>query len=276
MNLQKIIEKCQKSKKWTELEEYCLTPEFQNLGYVEKNKHFITSSKLKDFEKCQLTYKLKHVDLIPDPTEKEADYFIVGRALDDLLTYGQDYYQSTYETVARRNEKAQKVQLTNTMSKLIDQMHHEFKNQTVFAPNPKKKVFFHEVAGFILKAEMDDYENGIIRDIKTTANILTFDPKDYELQMSFYHWLVEENTGMRPRVFLEVVDKYTHFSRSKMIEYSENCLLGKRAELLSLLEKLREAHDLNIFIRSNIEQIVFNSPYYGHPQYGRWTETQIY
>lgn len=266
-----LIEEARKTKDWSKLEKHCLTPEFQNLPYHEKNKYFTTSSKLKDFQKCELTYKLKHLDMIPDPTEDDPDYFIVGRAIDDLLTFGDEYFEENYEVVARRGE-SNKIQLTRTMAKLVNQMNKEFKANTLFNSVPKKRVFFHEVGGLILKVEMDDYEPGIIRDIKSSSNVITFDPEMYVLQMCMYHWIVEENTGERCKVEVEVVDKYTHFSRSKKIEYTEQTLLSRRGELLQLIDKYKMAHETGIFMRSSQPGVVYNSPYYGHPEYGRWNE----
>jgi uncharacterized protein (DUF952 family) len=270
--IKKLIEK----KDWKALEKHCLTQGFQSLGYVEKNKYFITASKLKQFERCPLTYKLKYIDALPDPTEKEPDYFVIGRALDDLVTYGDTYFKKNYEVVARRTKESKKTQLTGKMGKLVAQMNHEFRSQELFTQNPKKKVFFHEVGGFILKAELDDYEKGFIRDVKTCANIMTFDPEHYVLQMSMYQWLVEESTGELCQCEIEAVDKYDHFSRSKKVIYTNETLQAKRGELLVLLEKLKNSHETNIFMRSDRAGVVYNSPYYGHPEYGRWSEVEYY
>lgn len=273
--LEKLIEQSIKTKNWEKLRKYCLSPEYQSLPYVEKNKPFVTSSKLKEFEKCELTYKLKYLDCISDRTEGERDYFIIGQALDDRLTYGEKYFQSKYEVVARRGE-SDKVQLTNNMNKFVEQMTSEFNAQPLFKKNPKKTVFFHEYGGMLLKAELDDYDGETITDEKSCANITTFDPEMYVLQMCFYHWLVEENTGNRCKVAIQAIDKYDFFSRSKKIEYTQPTLLAKRGELLFLLEKFKEAHETGIFMRSDKPNVVYNSPFYGYTEYGRWSEVEYY
>lgn len=72
--------------------------------YIEKNRGFMTSSKLKEFVRCQKCYKWKYEDEIPDPTAdfETADHFVIGQALDDRLTHGEEAYKEKYFVVARR------------------------------------------------------------------------------------------------------------------------------------------------------------------------------
>lgn len=94
-----------KTKNFIELEKYCLSEEYQSLPYSVKNYYFITSSKLKAFEKCPLAYKFEYIDLVEKPDGMDdKDYFVVGRALDDRLTMGEEYYGEKYKVVSRRSE----------------------------------------------------------------------------------------------------------------------------------------------------------------------------
>jgi len=111
--------------------------------------------------------------------------------------------------------------------------------------------------------------------MKTCANVLTFDPSNYDLQMSLYHWIAEENTQKRFPVEIEAVDKNSDFARSKKIIFTQETLMAHRAEIIQLIEEYNEAMETGLFMRSSFESVVFNSPYYGHPEYGRWTEPEF-
>ena len=323
MQIQNKITKLIKEKNWKELEVLCLSQEYQALPYKEKNKQFLTSSKLKAFEECQLGYKLKYVDFVPEP-EIERDYFILGTALDDRLTYGENWYGERYITVDRRAknidaeiercrgkiEKAKlnlkkdgerskvgldnefranqrivdlkilatKIQLTSKWSETIDNMYGEFMANPMFNDKPTKRVFFHEFGGFVLKIELDDIDldEVIIKDIKSAANVLKFDPERYVMQMAIYQWVVKENLDERFRVQLEIVDKFADFSRSRLLEYKESTLWDGRKKIVELIGKLKSAHETGLFIRSNDPEVFFRSPYYGHEDYGREDEVIYY
>lgn len=272
------IEQLIAKKDFVKLEKLLLTPEVMSLPYAERNRHFITSSKIKEFQRCQFCYKAKYIDLVPDPTETEfqKDHFLVGQAFDDLLTHGQDKFNEKYEVVARRNENSEKTQLTNTHSRLVAQMEKEFRAVPVFNQTPKKKIFFWDVAGFIIKVELDDFDGEVIRDIKTCANVKTFDPAAYIVQACLYQLVVEENTGKRPSVEYEVVDKYTYFSRSKPVRYTDETLIAERGRILLTLEEMRMAHDTGIFQSAQNQEILYDCPFYGLNGHGRPTQFLLY
>jgi len=322
--LKTFVDEAIKTGDFSKLEGFCLTPEYQALSYAEKNYWFVTSSKLKAFERCQLSYKYEYIDLVAKPEGfDDKDYFITGRAFDDLMTQGEEYFAKNYvvmdsrvsdveseierlnikianaktklnkdgsrsaagvneetaalERIKALNELVNKTQLTNSMYKQIGLMKKEFTAQPLFNQVPKKKVFFTVYAGMILKAELDDFEeNIVIRDLKTSSNILNFEPEHYELQASFYNWLVEENTGDRLPVVLEIVDKHDYFSRSWMVEYMLNTLIANRGRIIGLLGDLKEAMESGIFMASKDKDVVMNSPYYGYKGYGRQTVPELF
>ena len=128
---------------------------------------------------------------------------------------------------------------------------------------------------------MDDFqelEDGslIVRDIKTASNIITFDPEDYIIQATLYHWLVEEEYFKRPRVLYEVVDKNPYFARSVMYEYTEDTLLANRGRVLRLLENIKQSTELGLFMQTSDWKTKLSSPYYGHEGYGRLDEPLYY
>lgn len=322
-----LVKEATQSKNFEALQKYCLSEEYQNLPYSVKNFPFITSSKLKAFERCPLAYKYEYIDLIEKPEGwDDKDYFIVGRAFDDLMTFGETEYnkrfvvvdrrvdvsekiteleakiaeaetktnkdgspsatalktiESAKATIAQLKEVANKTQLTNGMGEVVDRMKTEFEANKLFNPTPNKKVLLLPWGGLMLKAELDDFqqlEDGtlIVRDIKTSANITTFDPEDYIIQATLYHWLVEEETLKRPRVLYEVVDKNPYFSRSVMYEYTEATLMRNRGRVLTLLDNIKQSTELGLFIQTNDWKTKVSSPYYGHEGYGRLDELIYY
>ena len=249
--------------------------EVRFLPYAERNFQFMTSSKIKEFERCQFCYQKKYVDLLPDPTQTDTqkDYFVIGQALDDLLTHPEEF-DSKYEIVSRRMGKSDRIELSNGMWETIVKMRKEFNSNPLFTGNPEKKIMFHKFGQFVIKIEMDDYKASElkIKDVKSSASIKTFEPDMYKIQAALYHWIVEENTMQRFAVEYEVVDKYAYFSRSQLFIYEQSTLLNKRGELLALLEKIKEAHETGLFFPAARWDVLLECPYYGVDGHGRPTK----
>lgn len=252
--------------------------EVRFLPYEEKNFQFITGSKMKEFDRCEFCYHKRYIELVPDPTQIDGakDYFLVGLAFDDLMTFGMEVFARKYVVVKRRDKNRDDgiLELTEGMYETIMQMHREFMANDLFSKPPKKKLMFHKYGPHVIKVEMDDFDEEAkeIRDIKSTASIATFDPDMYKIQASLYHWIVEENTLDKYAVKYEVADKYDYFSRSQLYIYEQSTLMAHRGELLSLLERIQAAHDMNLFFPAKRQDILFKCPYYGHEGHGRPTK----
>ena len=54
----------------------------------ERNRSFLTSSEPRDFQACCYHAKMKYIDKL-QPGLDEADYFLVGQAVNTNLTYGK-------------------------------------------------------------------------------------------------------------------------------------------------------------------------------------------
>lgn len=253
------------------------------MNYIEKNRGFVTSHKLKQFLTCEKTYQLKYELEIPDPTEKflDADALIVGRALDDLLTDGPDAFANQYAVIARRTEKAVaelaeqgKTPLTPSQDKLIHQMESEFRARSdadFFPDCLVKKVVEIEFGGFRLRGEFDHFDPVLQRivDLKSCANVQTFNAMNYAFQMSYYQFLLEEAEGIKADALLAVCDKYTNLSRSRAYLFSRGTLESYRYQIIKGLEDLKFAQESGFFRRSEVPEVIENSPYYGTPEYGR-------
>lgn len=225
-------------------------------SYVEKNRNYITSHKLKDFVEDQWTFFLKYIqEAVPPYQERNPDWdkenpaFIVGQAVDDVLTFGWEYFNENYAIVSKKvnvNEsilKAEddlarikdkscktalknmtkiktlrsmvgKKQITLELFRTVKECVHEAKSQTLFYNDKYKKAeLIYTFAGLSipLKGELDflSDDKKVIRDLKTCADIEKFHPDVYIWQMAFYHWLVEELYGIQAEVFLDVIEKPT-------------------------------------------------------------------
>lgn len=77
------------------------TPAYYDLDYQTRNERFITSSKVKLLEVCELFAKYKFEDQI-DTGDNTSDALTIGSALDCLKTYGEEAYREKYAVVERR------------------------------------------------------------------------------------------------------------------------------------------------------------------------------
>jgi len=251
--------------------------EVAQLPYSVRNYPFITSSKLKAFDYCPLAYKYEYIDLIEKPNEATADHFILGSAFDSLLTDGRDTFDNTYKVVSRRSKSDSdyNFQLNSSMVSTIESMEKEFKANPLFNHAPKKKLFFWQYRGHLIKIELDDYTGDAIRDIKTIANIKKIEPSNYLIQACLYHLVVEENTMQKLPVIYEYVDKHK-ISRSQAVEFSRATLESFRGQLFRMLDDLVESIELGLFMPTTDQEKLFDSPYYGYNGYGRPTKPLIY
>jgi hypothetical protein len=269
----KLIESSRKSGDWSKLAKYF--EEHQELPYAEKNASFITSSKIKEFARCPFCYSKRYVDMMPCPgdTSFDKDYFVIGRAFDDLVTLGGPGFEQKYEVVARRAKEAEKVQLTERMGRLIDQMAAEFNSNELFAKEPIKKVMFMPFPfnTEIVKVEVDDFDskNKVIRDVKTCANIKLINPIDYIIQASLYQLVAEYHMGETYDVEYEFVDKNDHFSRSQKVIFSNETLHRERDRIFQIIQDMHQAHQSGIYLEAEDQYVLFDCPYYGVDGHGR-------
>lgn len=88
----------------SKLQEFYNSDRVRSLSYLEKNRGFLTGSKLETFRKDEWWYYLQFVEEMPMPYEKDTVYepFAIGSAFDDLVTYGEQELEKNYIEMERR------------------------------------------------------------------------------------------------------------------------------------------------------------------------------
>lgn len=244
------------------------TEEYRSLPYIERNRPFLTASKLKDLKQCPYHARMRYIDEVESPAE-DKDYFIIGQAVDDCLTLGQEYFEKRYEIVARRDKDAERIQLTNATGATVTHAVDEFRSRVFFPQAPKKRNVIFLLAGMPAKAELDHFDPDTRRigDIKTTASITTFDPMNYALQMAFYAFGIEKKWEEKVEAELYVVDKHTCWSRSHKWVFSRPTLAQHYFEVEKLALQWKDCVESDIWPHIDVDsdegrKISWNSEYY--------------
>lgn len=227
--------------------------EYRRAPYIERNRPFLTSSKLKALKECPYHAKLKYVDEI-DMGFETADYFVIGQAVDDFLTHGEKAFWSRYKIVPKRTEKAAEENpgltlLSPSQGETIGNAVKEYASRDFFPQQPQKRNIIFLLAGQVAKAELDHFDPHakLIVDIKTAANVATFDPMAYALQMGFYSFAIEKKWGERFEAELCVVDKHTDYSRSHKWHFSRPTLAMQYFEVEKLAQQWKQCVETDIW-----------------------------
>ena len=230
------------------------------LSYIERNRGFITYSKLKAFRFCQQLYKQKYMDEIV-LEEEDNDALIFGQAFDTLVQ-GEDKFAEKFVAVAKRTDKAReenpgKVLITPAQLDTLNRCYDESKRQPLYRPDGDKQVeIIIPYKGFQLKATMDKLflKEKEIRDVKTAASIQGLGKifqdrstlQSYIDQLTFYQFCVQMKHDVLCDGVLEVFTKETPV-RSQMFKASAQTLLDNRGVLLGEIDKMIETINFGIF-----------------------------
>jgi len=229
------------------------TPEYASIPYFQKNRRFVTSTKLKAYEKCQLFARYEYVDGI-ETAYDDNDAFVMGIAFDQLKTNGKEFFETVYQILAPREKRAEestKIQLTNSMGTILTQMDVESSLHPLFPLNPKKENLIWLAYGKIpCKAEIDCTERRdgtkIIGDFKTTRNIATFEAMGYSLQMGMYFGAYLETRMEKREADLFVVDKHD-WARSHVWTLTIPTLEAEQGRVNNLISAWAESEETGIF-----------------------------
>ena len=168
-----------------------------------------------------------------------------------------------------------KEQLNPSMHKGVMGCITELERQPLFekygmTASKTQEIITAEFKGIKIKGKLDyiDHERQIIMDLKTTANLTTFDPQMYVKQLAWYQWLVELKYGKTYQVHIIVVDK-TEYHRSNFLLYSDGTLMGGRMEMMGNLMELEEAISKGFPLPDELfEQDLHGCPVYATCKYG--------
>jgi len=281
--MQSLIEQWRDGKKKDEARKKVLAlledPDYQKMGnsanenYILRNRPFCTAHKLRTFRENPFFAYLAYEQEIVIEEEKEA--FVIGQAVDDLLT-DKKGFDKKYEIVSRRSNDAEKIQLTNTQGKIVLAAGEEFKSRHFFP----KKIEKHNVV-FMLqdkipcKMELDtiDFERKAFGDIKTCASIETFDPQKwgYDFIMSFYQMGIKELYGELFQGELYALSKDSDGCRSDCFVFRQETLSQFHAEIDALVKRyiqcqLSGVWPFTLDLNGSIEdrRKFFRSPFYSH------------
>lgn len=230
------------------------TDDYRAMSYLDRNRPFVTSSKLKELAACAYHAYLRYVKEEPLPCEPE-DYFLIGQAVDDVLTHGPDYFSAKYEKVARRTPEAEKVQLTTAQWNTVARCQKEYARREIFPRQPRKRNVLFLLHGLPCKAEIDHWsaEEHRVYDMKTTSSITTFKPMDYALQMGFYSLGVTIKDGQQPDAALCVIDKGSDFSRSHLWVFSRATLMSFHHQVEDLARQWRDSLESSLWPHVNTD-----------------------
>lgn len=249
--------------------------------YLEKNRWFITASKLKYF----LTfgpeaYYYKFVkELILDEPEK--DYYVVWTAFDDLVSYGETYFFDKYyidewllkdDLIKRSKELGlntdwkvedlrkrlywDKIKLTQMQWDAVFGMYAEIKRQPLvefWDQSYKKQVDIEcEFEWLKLKWTLDrlSLERKMIRDWKTSWQFQNFEYNlettfDYILSMAFYYVLVKVNYNIDCDVILDVLGKNKPYPYMWYKLDKPRLLWSLETKIIPWLRALKECYNRN-------------------------------
>lgn len=249
--------------------------------YLEKNRWFITASKLKYF----LTfgpeaYWFKFVKEM-QTDEPEKDYYLVGTAFDDLVSYWEEVFFDKYyidegllkDDLIKRCEElglntwgkvedlrmrlyGDKIKLTKLQWDQVFWMYNEIRRQPLVAFDDKSyqsQVDIEcEFEGLKLKWTLDrlSLEKKMIRDWKTSGQFQTFEYNlettfDYILSMAFYYVLVKVNHGIDCDVILDVLGKNKPYPYMWYMLDKPRLLSSLESKIIPGLRALKECYDKN-------------------------------
>lgn len=241
--------------------------DYQVLPYAIRNAPFVTAHKLLRYKENPIFAHYLYNRLIPSCKDNESK-FDVGTALDRRLTYGDKDYQARFIVKNRPSadmqeeaDKNHQIILSESEGKTVDRCTEEYRSRHFFTPRPMKKNVLCIINGLPCKAELDHYDADacMFEDVKSTANINTFNYHWYTIQCIFYYLLLtrEAEKMMEETLYetfrrtlygaLNVVDKNSAFSRSHKFVFTNGTLQAGVPEVMDLLKAWKDSVDSGIW-----------------------------
>jgi hypothetical protein len=245
------------------------------------DKEYITHSMIKDFlEKGEYYYYLKHIKKVKEPFFSK-DYFDFGTAVDKFFDGGWALFDKMVHIVSKRtgNVPFGEVELTNSNGEKVKVCIGEMENQPLmryFNHGQKQAILqVEDYRGCKLKGKLDNInvEEGFISDVKTTANIDTFEPLNYAMQLSMYGMMAEMIYGKPFKLVLLVVDKYEDYPRSEIYEFTDETRAMAIEKVNSALDLIKDRMEYNTWALPNSRSEIFKTALYKEMPNYEITET---
>jgi hypothetical protein len=147
--------------------------------------------------------------------------------------------------------------LSESEGKIVDRCAEEYRSRHFFPERPIKKNILCIINGLPCKAELDHYdeEKRAFEDVKTCANIQTFNPHFY---VYYYLMLTREMEKKADEITyetyrrelygaLDVVDKNSGYSRSHKWVYTNDTLQNGVPEIMDLLNSWKDSEESGIW-----------------------------
>ncbi len=252
-------------------------------SYLQKNKGFITSSKLKNFLKCKYRYYLEY-EKEEEGFEEDDAKFLQGQAFEDFLYDGQQEWDKKWfiappRANRKKTEEATGMKvLSDPEGKAVMIAITEAKRQPILDLNGDyevRKIITNKYKGkYELRGEIDrfpkDPSANFFRDYKflrsaenAHRDISEFG-WDYLFQMSFYQLLIQLQDDTMRDAKIDIVDKYK-FARTICVTIPAIILLEHRRRVFIALEEFIEAQESGEFPmveQSSRSRECFKCPYY--------------
>ena len=227
-----------------------------------KDASRVSPSSLNQFAKCPYYYWAQRVAKFW--VDEDNENFILGGAADALITEGRESYEKRFKIVERRTPalkaeaKREKIELiTPKQGEMVEAMYKELDRQPLykeyFSGNGwQAQVWLDcnikdDFDGSVVNAvgKMDYFHpSGIIADLKTCANLDTFRPSYYDLQMGMYHEMVKLSNGIESEIYVIAVDK-TDMTRSRIFKVTEQTIDHGKTLMRRAIEQLKACRESN-------------------------------
>ncbi len=233
-------------------------------SYRERTAGTITSTKLEDFNFCQMLYKLKWIDGVNAADEEEEDQsaeaLVIGTAYDVYMQSVQKFNEE-YAVVGTRGKGGNpgKIELTMAQGKLIRAMAAEIVRQPFYSPTGEKqyhlKVQLNDT--ITVSCTIDEFQENemIIADDKTSAGLERFQRyrDKYKRQLAFYQWVVWMALVLLCKGVIRMVTK-DKVPKSVFYDISAEDLKKEWKHIIRSLEELEDCIKADYFERSPREK----------------------
>lgn len=240
------------------------------------DKEFLTNSMLKDFMFCNYRYYQTHV------TEefKRGDelYFIIGRALDVLITEGEEAFKGKFQIVKRKMKGMENV-LNHADYELVKAMQRELLRQPLMdgmEDMKSQEVIALSIRGVKRKGKLDflDVKRKRIVDLKTCADIKKFDPRFYTTQLTYYRQLVRAKYGIDCTCHIAAVDKQSGKYRFEFYTLDPSLLDAEEVRINNAIKDYKKSVKKDIW-EGKGRHICFSCPFYTDCKLSKQTDPII-